>query len=546
LLLRKIPTTLALRLILSLTALIVIGRGVFGYFEQQRHEDLLLSAIIKGGDELSQSVASATWHAMLADDRQAAYRIMEAIGEEDGIARVRIINKRGAVTYSTAPESETPLTLSDPPCLPCHSSTTALTRPELEHRSRVIPLPEGGRRLEVITPIRNEPACSEAYCHAHPSSRKVLGVLAIQFELDDMDAELADMRWSAVWLSLVEILLLVAIIAAITRYFVGVPIQRLTAATVSVGHMDLDRPVGIEGKGELAALGRAFDDMRVRLRGALRELTRLNEGLEDEVRERTEALGVARQRLVQSDRLASLGQLAASVAHEINNPISGVLNLSMVCRRMLESPELGPEERAKLERYLTMISRETERVGRIVTDLLAFSRRSSPESDFVDLNQLVENIVALLSHKFELLGTRVELDLDESVAKIEADQDQIQQVLINLLMNAAESMEPDGGPLEVHTRTIEDEVLIEIRDQGCGIPEADLPRVFDPFFTTKAEGQGVGLGLSVVYGIIDAHGGTLEVKSRVGEGTVCRVLLPRTQPLRSPGKTGRSPGRVPS
>jgi two-component system NtrC family sensor kinase len=161
----------------------------------------------------------------------------------------------------------------------------------------------------------------------------------------------------------------------------------------------------------------------------------------------------------------------------------------------------------------------------------------------VDLSQLIENIVALLSHKFELLGTRVELDLDESVAKIEADADQIQQVLINLIMNAAESMEPKGGSLVVQTRTVEDEVLIEIRDEGCGIPESDLPRIFDPFFTTKEEGQGVGLGLSVVYGIIDAHGGSLEVKSRLGEGTVCRVLLPRTQPLRRPAR-GSSPEEV--
>jgi two-component system NtrC family sensor kinase len=477
---------------------------------------------------------------MLADDRDSAYQIMATIAEEEGIERVRIINKRGAVTFSTRADSLRRLTLSDPPCLPCHASTTALTSPELEHRSRIIETPDGGRQLEVITPINNEPSCSEAACHAHPASREVLGVLTIEFELDDVDAELDRMRWGAIWLSLVEILLLVAIIAAITRYFVGVPIQRLTAATVSVGHMDLDRPVDIRGKGELAALGRAFDDMRLRLRDALLELKRLNEGLEDEVRERTEALGIARQRLVQSDRLASLGQLAASVAHEINNPISGVLNLSMVCRRMLESPELTPEDRSRLERYLTMMSRETERVGRIVTDLLAFSRRSSPESDAVDLNPLVENIVALLSHKFELLGTRVELDLDESVAKIEADADQIQQVLINLLMNAAESMEPKGGSLKVSTRTVEDEVLIEIRDEGCGIPEPDLPRIFDPFFTTKAEGQGVGLGLSVVYGIIDAHGGTLEVQSQLGEGTVCRVLLPRTQPSRRPG-TGPSP-----
>jgi two-component system NtrC family sensor kinase len=533
--LRKVPTNLALRLILALTLLISGGRFLFGYLEQERHEELLLRTIIQGGDELSQGIESAIWHAMLADDRNAAYQIMEAIGQEEGIERVRIINKRGAVTYSTMPDSRRQLALNDPPCRPCHASETALVEPELEQRARVVERPDLPRLLEVIKPIRNEPSCSDAACHAHPAEREILGVLAIDLELDGVDRELADMRWAGVWLTLVEILLIAAIITAITRFLVGAPIQRLTAAAVSVGHMDLDRPVEIRGRGELAALGRAFDDMRLQLRDALRQLKRLNEGLEDEVRERTEALTIARQRLVQSDRLASLGQLAASVAHEINNPVSGVLNLSMVCRRMLESDELSADERKKLEHYLEVISRETERVGRIVTDLLAFSRRSSPESAAVDPNELVGTIVTLLSHKFELLRTSVHLDLDEATPTIEADSDQIQQVLVNLLMNAAESMEPEGGALTVRTRRMEDEVLIEIEDEGCGISEADLPRVFDPFFTTKPEGKGVGLGLSVVYGIIDAHGGSLEVKSEEGKGTICRVILPRTIPSRRDG-----------
>jgi two-component system NtrC family sensor kinase len=295
--------------------------------------------------------------------------------------------------------------------------------------------------------------------------------------------------------------------------------------------MHLEERVDIRAPGELRELATSFNDMRERLHQALGEINRFTHELEEKVEERSRQLTAAQAKLIQSDRLASLGQLSASVAHEINNPISGVLNLSMLLQRMLRNGSIPPERAEEFQRYLTQISEETARVGRIVKDLLAFSRRPAPQNSQADLNLLLRNTISLLSHKLELGNVRVRLDVDESLPSITCDSAQMQQVIINLVMNAAEAM-PAGGEVVVRTRlmTDSDEVLIEVSDQGGGIPQAIRPRIFDPFFTTKEEGKGVGLGLSVVYGIVEAHGGSIDVRSHEGAGTTFIVCLPVSRP----------------
>jgi two-component system NtrC family sensor kinase len=278
---------------------------------------------------------------------------------------------------------------------------------------------------------------------------------------------------------------------------------------------------------ELGDLAKSFNTMRVHLKDALEELQALTQSLESQVVERTQELRVAQEKLIRSDRLASLGQLAASVAHEINNPISGVLNFSMVVQRMIENGEIPPGEIENVRRYLRLISEETMRVGRIVSDLLAFSRTASPQGELMDLNELVGHVLTLLSHRLELEQVEVVMDLAEELPQLSGDSSQIQQVLINLLMNAAEACSGEGR-IHVRTRVSADNtsVVLELEDNGQGIAAENLSRIFDPFFSTKEEGKGVGLGLSVVYGIIEAHGGSIDVQSHPGKGTTFRVILP--------------------
>jgi C4-dicarboxylate-specific signal transduction histidine kinase len=269
--------------------------------------------------------------------------------------------------------------------------------------------------------------------------------------------------------------------------------------------------------------------MRERLKIAVDDLNEMQQTLESKVVERTEQLRAAHRKLLQADRLASLGQLAASVAHEINNPISGVLNLSILLERLMAGGEFPFGREAEFRKYLSQISAETARVGRTVSDLLAFSRRSKPQRVPGDLNKLVRSTLRLVGHKLKLMNAETALELQEDLPLLECDPSQIQQVILNLILNGAQAMHSrGGGQLTIRTRLLPDGDNVElcVRDTGEGIAPENLAKIFDPFFTTKAEGKGVGLGLAVLYGIVKDHDGEVEVVSRRNEGASFTVTLP--------------------
>jgi two-component system NtrC family sensor kinase len=303
--------------------------------------------------------------------------------------------------------------------------------------------------------------------------------------------------------------------------------------------MDLGSPIHIDEPEELRPLAQSFNDMRERLRAALAEINQFTHDLETKVEERSRQLRLTEQKLIQSDRLASLGQLSASMAHEINNPISGVLNLSMLLQRIVHDDGIPPGRIDEVRGYLRQISDETTRVGRIVTDLLAFSRRPTPRRVEADLNEVVRATSGVVAHKLELLHVSADLQLAADLPHLECDDSQMQQVILNLVMNAAEAM-PGGGVVVVRTEveTHTDSIWLEVEDRGTGIPEAHLRRIFDPFFTTKGEGKGVGLGLSVVYGIVQGHAGSIDVTSRIGGGTRFVLRFPRRAAAEGVATTG--------
>jgi two-component system NtrC family sensor kinase len=274
-------------------------------------------------------------------------------------------------------------------------------------------------------------------------------------------------------------------------------------------------------------MGRAVDRMRLRLRDALAERDEARRRLEEQVERRGLQLRDAERRLIQGDRLASLGRLSGVVAHEINNPVSAVHTFSVAMARMVTDAGI-PRERVKEFRdYLGQVTRETLRVGRIVSDLLAFSRRASPQFAPADLNAIAERTLSLVRHRLALGSVEPVLEAAPALPRLTCDASQIEQVVLNLVMNAAESM-PKGGPLRVRT---EEEpggraVILTVEDEGVGIPEEHMSRIFEPFFTTKEPGKAVGLGLAVVFGIVQAHRGTVDVSTRVGKGTTFRVRLP--------------------
>jgi PAS domain S-box-containing protein len=267
-----------------------------------------------------------------------------------------------------------------------------------------------------------------------------------------------------------------------------------------------------------------------------REEEEITQRLEQMVEERTRQLRETHQKLLHQDKMASLGKLSAAVVHEINNPIAGILNLISLIKRILSEQTLDVKALEQFKHYLNLMDTETRRTSRIVGNLLSFSRQSKMEMKQVDINRLVEEILLLTTNLLKIANVKVETRLDPGLPRLIGSADQLQQVFMNLVSNAAQAMEPkEGGMLRIETKRSprEGHVRITVQDTGVGIPEEHIPRLFEPFFTTK-RGKGVGLGLSVVYGIVQEHGGSIEVTSKVDKGTTFIVKLP-TQPLSAKG-----------
>jgi two-component system, NtrC family, sensor kinase len=255
----------------------------------------------------------------------------------------------------------------------------------------------------------------------------------------------------------------------------------------------------------------------------------IRQRLERMVEERTRELKETHEKLLHQDKMASLGKLAASVVHEINNPVAGILNFILLMKRIIEEKDLDSRRADQFAQYLGLMETETRRVSRIASNLLAFSRQSKLELKAVDINRLIEKTLLLNGNLLKINRVKVEKFLDPELPEMVGSEDQLQQVLMNLVSNAAEAMDSnDGGILTIETRHLleDSKVMVSFADTGTGIPEENIPRLFEPFFTTKKKGKGVGLGLSVAYGIIQEHGGAIQVESALGKGTTFRVLLP--------------------
>jgi len=293
------------------------------------------------------------------------------------------------------------------------------------------------------------------------------------------------------------------------------PIGRILSMSNRVVAGDLSARVKMRPPGEMGLLCRAIDKMA------------------DAVAQREEALKQATRRQIgQSEKLASVGRMAAGIAHEINNPLTGLLTFEHLLQ---DEEDLSP----KGKDYLDIMCKETTRMREIIGGLLDFAHESSPEMKRLDINQLIRQGLKLLrSHKgFENIA--IEERLAKNLPAVQGDTNQCQQVLVNLLLNACEAM-PKGGTLSISTAAEDGKVLIAISDTGCGIEDDHLELIFDPFFTTKPVGKGTGLGLSVSYGIVRQHDGTMEVLSKKGEGTTFTITLPAA----SESSPGRPPEEV--
>ena len=355
---------------------------------------------------------------------------------------------------------------------------------------------------------------------------EIIGILYVGM----LEAPHIDIR-NKVVLSFFGIAFLGLFLVLIMYYFIttGItnPLRDMVLATKRIAQGDLSHEVRVQARDEIGHLALSFNQMIRNLKNAHEELRKWGMTLEKRVAERTEALQKTQYQLIQSEKLASLGKLAAVVAHEINNPLAGILTyIKLLLKITVKEP--FPLARIKeMKDYLTLMNTEMDRVTRIVKDLLTFARQTKPKIENTNVNTILEKSLSLLENKIKLQNLKLTTSLDATLPLVPCDISQIQQTLMNIILNGTEAM-PEGGELTIKSRHLPQDgfIEIEISDTGAGIPEDHLSKIFDPFFTTKDAGKGVGLGLSIAYGIINEHKGSIEVKSKVGKGTTFIIKLP--------------------
>jgi two-component system NtrC family sensor kinase len=513
---------LGVKLAVAITACSALTLGIFLVLVLRSQERHLLDQAQRSAAVVSDTITASIQKDMLHDRKDEAYQITGVIGQQEHVDHLRVFDAAGRVRFSTEPaEVGTVPDIRAESCHPCHGSGTPDRNLTMRERTRVTQR-DGVKILGAVTPIYNETSCSTASCHVHPASQRVIGIVELGLRLDAIDVESSLLQRNTILLSLLATLALGTVTFAFTHKMIVRPVAQLVDGTNRVSLGELDRAVPVHGSDELAVLGTSFNQMGQALTQANTERNQLLENLERQVAERTKALERAQAQMIQTEKLSSLGKLAASIAHEINNPLAGILTTAKLLIRTIE--ERPDDKRATfLVRHLRLVQRETERCTAIVRNLLGFARERPRARSDVDVNAALDEALFLVSSQVGIQNIALERQL-EPVPPVRADFGQIRQAFANLLINACDAM-PKGGTLRASTRLTGDEMVeVVIADSGTGIPRDVMSKVLDPFFTTKE--KGTGLGLSVVYGVVERHGGRLMLDSEPGHGTTVTIRLP--------------------
>lgn len=512
--------SLITKIAIATSIVLLICMFVFTQLNFNSLKKLMIEEAVADSDRLSETIISSTHNQMLENNLFGVFQMIREIGKQKGVIHIRLISKTGRIIYSTD-ENEIGQLLDKKAeaCNMCHSSVTPQIDVSSMNRSRFFTDSNGQEVLGLAKAIYNSEKCYTAACHFHPESFKILGVLDVITSLEPMREQMVSYRYK---LGAVTVMMIATLWASITFFlivFVNRPIKLLLKQIRTMAQGELDGTVPKFTSYELAVLSDSFNRMTQNLRKARSELEDWAHTLELRVEDRTNELKQVQSQLVRSEKLASLGELVAGIAHEINNPLTGIL---MYASLVQHDDRLNPV----FKNDIATIVRETERCARIVSGLLDFSREKTPKKKLSSVPAIMDATLGLIKSQSIFLNVTIRTDYALDLPDIPVDPNLIEQVFVNVLMNAGQAM-PDGGDLTIRLGRSEDgeQIIVEISDTGYGIPEANLKKIFDPFFTTK-ENKGTGLGLSVSYGIIESHGGKIEVQSTLREGTTFTVLLP--------------------
>ena len=415
----EILTRIGLKLVIAVGFITIAIVGVFAYLSISAQSDALLSQAGLHANKLSEAIKNSTLTSMLENKREEVHAIIDTVSHEPSIMEIRVLNKEGVVTFSSRKDLIGRMVdKRAESCYACHTENQPLQKLSISERMRIYKIDsDSSRILGVINPIYNRPSCYEAACHAHTKEQTVLGVLDIKMDLTDVDRQIEDSKSRLIAFAVIAIVALSLSIAYFVGRWIGRPVRELVKATHQVASGNFAHTIERLGKDELGVLATSFNKM-------------------------TKNLAEARQQLVQSDKMASLGRLAAGVAHEINNPLTAVLTYSsFLLKRTTDRPEVQED--------LGVIVRETIRSREIVKSLLDFARPSAPNKQNADIRRIVKSALEVVGSQLALKRIELEEHLDPELPQVTIDSNQIQQVFINLLVNAADAIGDDGGKVSI-------------------------------------------------------------------------------------------------
>ncbi len=518
---------------------LMIAVSIFAMMMVRNNREELLQQVQNNSSQLSRVVISSTRFAMLQNQPSHVEQIIQDVGDQEDIEKVRILSKDGIIIHSSdKQEIGNQVDQEAEACLGCHLDEQSRLKSPMFGRTRFFSNQHGKRMLGSTAVIHNEPTCVGAGCHESTQKQPVLGVLDIVYPLDTIESTLRSNTYTIFAMSFGFIILAGLLVSYLIHRVIYLPLSDLDNGAEKLAAGDLENMIPVRSEDEFGQLAESFNSMTSALRKSRVELENWGRTLEQKVEEATQELHKAQAESARSEKLASVGLLAAGIAHELNNPLTGVLTFSYLVRKNL--PDGSPDAED-----LDLVIRETKRCASIIRRLLDFSREKTPEKTFSNLNMVIEDSVQLVAQAAQVNNIEITTELNEELPAIWLDENLIKQVIMNMLVNAQHAIEGDGR-INIRTRLISasdcpesiaepgDMAEVTITDSGSGISEGDLQRIFDPFFTTKGVGKGTGLGLSVSHGTIEAHGGVIEVNSTVGEGTEFRIYLP----LGGPGDQG--------
>lgn len=504
------------------TSLILVGfMWTLDSINLKYFRNIMTEYAVSNAEQVAEVINQSAFDAMMKNDKEQLYKVISHIGESNSIEHLRLIDRAGKIVFSsTKQEIGTVISMNSEACVMCHKFGNPRLYASSMHRSRLFNTSSGKEVLGLTRAIYNQPSCSTAACHFHRSDYNVLGILDITISLESMLQKSHEYRMQFIIMTCVLLLLIGVLINFLTQRLVNRPVKRLVRHTTLVAAGKLDARVPVTSRDELGDLSDTVNRMTESLQQAQEELKEWGASLEHKVEERSQEITRIQTQLYRSEKLASLGQLVAGIAHEINNPLTGVLLFTSI---VSSDKRLDPALKADLERVIS----ETTRCADIVKRLLEFSRETTAQKKTLSVNALFDKVLNFMHQHPCFHDINVIKNYTPNLPNVIADPAQIQQVFMNLFLNACHAM-PGGGDLSLSTRVSADGafVIADVGDSGHGISEENLNRIFDPFFTTKDDGT--GLGLSISYGIVVNNGGKLEVKSRIGEGTVFTVVLPVT------------------